>query len=347
MVDYIIRDYAPQDTSSVLALIQEALGGGPTGTRSERFWRWKHLDNPFGSSLVLVAVSPDERIIGVRPFMRWRLRSNSYILEGVRGTDVATDPRYRRGGVFASLTHKAIERAKGDGVSLIFNHPNEKVISGYLKWGWQQISLIRPLIKVLNYPRLAVGLLRSRGRPESSQMLPSRQFLKQDLPPVAEMLSQPNTLESLLQTHSQMLAGRLSTDRTIQYLRWRYSEHPYIDYRVVYRKDSGEVSGCAIVRPNARSGLKEAILNELLLAKPDEDLASSLLNELERCLNADYIVAYFPEGTFERHILRTHGFHQAPIGVRHFMVNVLASRLPKDPLQFANWYLSLGDLEVF
>jgi hypothetical protein len=57
-----IRAYEPGDEDEVLALLTASLGGGPTGARSAPFFRWKHLDNPFGRSLMLVATT-DGRVI--------------------------------------------------------------------------------------------------------------------------------------------------------------------------------------------------------------------------------------------------------------------------------------------
>jgi hypothetical protein len=66
-----IRPFEDDDEPAVLALLDSALEGSPTGRWSPDFFRWKHLDNPFGRSFVLVAVA-GERIVGLRAFMRWR-----------------------------------------------------------------------------------------------------------------------------------------------------------------------------------------------------------------------------------------------------------------------------------
>jgi hypothetical protein len=66
-----IRPFAFADESQVLSLLGAALGGGPAGQRPASFFRWKHLENPFGPSLMLVAEA-DDRIVGLRAFLRWR-----------------------------------------------------------------------------------------------------------------------------------------------------------------------------------------------------------------------------------------------------------------------------------
>jgi len=345
--EFEIRDYQPEDESSVLALVQRGMGGGPTGTRDEIFWRWKHLDNPFGRSLGLVATNHAGQLVGLRIFMRWRFTTGNTTVRAVRAVDTVTHPEYRRYGVFSALTNKAVEQAKNEGVDLIFNTPNNQVLPGYLKLGWNYVSAIRPLVKVLNYPRFVAGLLRSRNKRQSSQQLSGEQIFRHRPTSMEEFLSHSEALEELLHHHNQKRDGNLFTDQSLNYLRWRYSEYPYANYAVLPQEKDGKISGIIIMRPNARFGLKEAVLDELLLHTPDEDLAFSLLNDMKRYVSADYIIAYFPHGSFERHILRRYGFHQVPRDSMNFTVNVLSSHLPCNPIILENWGLSLGDLEIF
>jgi hypothetical protein len=69
-----IRSYSDGDETGVLHLLNAALGVGPAGERSAGFFRWKHLNNPFGRSFMLVAEA-DDRIVGLRAFMRWEFVS--------------------------------------------------------------------------------------------------------------------------------------------------------------------------------------------------------------------------------------------------------------------------------
>jgi len=347
LAEYEIREYQPGDESPILALIQQGLGDGPSGTRDERFWRWKHLDNPFGSSIAFVATNGVGQIIGLRAFMRWRLKAGNTIIRAVRPVDTVTHPEYRRYGVFSALTRKAVNRSKDSGVDLIFNTPNNAVLPGYLKLGWNYVSMVRPLVKVLNHPRFVAGIIRSRNKRPSSEQLSPEQFFQHELSSIAELLTPPETFEQLLHLHSQTKGGHLSTDRSLDYLRWRYCEYPYVNYVALCQERNGMLSGCIILRPNMRFGLKEIILDEMFLSENDEGLAFSLLDELKRCLKADYIIAYFPRRSFQREVLCRHGFHQVPRGGQNFIVKPLASYLPCDPATLTSWDLSLGDLEIF
>ena len=88
----------------MLDLLDASLGGGPAGRRPPEFFTWKHLDNPFGRSLPAWWPRHDDRLIGLRAFMRWRLAAGDRDLTAVRAVDAATHPDFQGMGVFSRLT---------------------------------------------------------------------------------------------------------------------------------------------------------------------------------------------------------------------------------------------------
>src|SRR5690606_39385473 len=52
-----IRSATPADVPEILDVLRAALGEPPGLQRTEALWNWKHVDNPFGPSIVLVAES--------------------------------------------------------------------------------------------------------------------------------------------------------------------------------------------------------------------------------------------------------------------------------------------------
>ena len=122
----------------MLDLLTTSLGGGPAGERPAAFFRWKHLDNPFGRSLMLVAES-EGTIVGLRAFLRWEFHAAGVLVSAVRAVDTATHPRLRRRGLFSRMTGEALTALEGQS-DLVFNTPNEKSLPGYLKLGWREMG---------------------------------------------------------------------------------------------------------------------------------------------------------------------------------------------------------------
>jgi hypothetical protein len=309
-------------------------------------WRWKHIANPFGRSKTLVATDASDRIIGLRAFLRWELLDGETRLKAVRAVDTATHPDVRRAGLFTRMTKQALDEVRDEGVSLVFNTPNDKSLPGYLKLGWREVGLVSPLVKVLSYPRFAFGLARHRISPSGDVQRSESDFYRLDPPPPAGAVFSDSSLADLIERDAQVWNGAFRTNRSIEYMRWRYGCHPTIPYRAMVSTAGGRPEGCVVFRTSNRFGLKEVVISELLLSRPDTLLARELISELRGRLRADYLVAYFPAGSFQRTALEKQGFKRTPRGGMTLATNLLDGDRPH--LHAVNgWGLTLGDLEFF
>ena len=133
-----IRAAEDSDIPSIVALLKLSLGESLM-PKSEVFWRWKHIENPFGKSPVLLAFDED-KLIGVRAFMRWEWSASGKIIKAVRAVDTATHPDFHGMGIFSKLTAHLVDQCRDSGVDVIFNTPNKKSLPGYLKMGWYRVG---------------------------------------------------------------------------------------------------------------------------------------------------------------------------------------------------------------
>ena len=153
----MVRPFAADDLPRVLDLLEASLGGGPAGRRQPELFRWKHLENPFGPSFMLVA-EHEGRLVGLRAFMRWRFTAFGDRLEAARAVDTATHPDYQGMGIFTRLTLALLEVIDGH-VDLVFNTPNAKSGPGYLKMGWSEVGRLPVAVR----PRRPLRLLGRRA----------------------------------------------------------------------------------------------------------------------------------------------------------------------------------------
>lgn len=345
--EYIIRGYQPADEGAVLDLLRLSLGESAILQRSSPLWLWKHISNPFGPSFVRVACDEDDQLIGMRAFMRWEFMIGDRLVKAVRAVDTATHPDYRRMGIFSALTKQVVGDAQGDGVDFIYNTPNQEVLPGYLKLGWRHVNKIQPLVKVLNYPVFAMGLLRSRLSRASHPHL-SAEFFREEPLSVATFLERKQATETLIEQDAQLwdAQGRIRTRRSWEYIHWRYASHPTIPYFSVFLEHSGDLQGCIIFRTKTRYGLKEIVLCEMFLAEPNWELGIALLEQLRAGVRADYLISHFPQGIIHRQTLTRWGFRATPKTGINFAVRMLDTNLSKDPYLFDSWGLTMGDLEL-
>ena len=134
-----IRTARSDDRAAVLELLASSLNWVPNEL-FDRFFAWKHEQNPFGVSPAWVAVD-GTRIVGFRTFVRWEYQNpDGRPRRAVRAVDTATHPDYQGRGIFNRLTLHALDALRSEGVDFVFNTPNDKSRPGYLKMGWREVG---------------------------------------------------------------------------------------------------------------------------------------------------------------------------------------------------------------
>lgn len=317
MIDFEFREAEDSDVPAILKTLRLALGETPLLRRTPELWHWKHRDNPFGKSIVLVAVSREGTIAGVRALMKWKLETrDNGLIEAVRPVDTATHPDFVRRGIFRRLTMSAIEIARGIGVQLIFNTPNQKSAPGYLDMGWQRVGGVGVQV----CPRLGRTIEVQLGeRPQIAKWIPEAHEISR-LPPGADG---PR--------------ARMRTTQDLDYLEWRYQKHPFASYGWV----PGTRGGGVVVRASERKGRAELVASDLL-GLPDP----TAIRTASRLSNARYIAGWFSGGTPRRRASVAGGLVPVP-GIRTLQLVAHAlTDLPVDPFALASWDLSTSDLEL-
>jgi GNAT superfamily N-acetyltransferase len=227
-----IREALERDIPAIVDLLKSSLGEGLM-PKSERYWRWKHLDNPFGRSPVLLCLE-DGKLIGVRAFMRWEWRNHGQIYRALRAVDTATHPEHQGKGIFKKLTLSLVDNCRQHGDHLIFNTPNQQSRPGYLKMGWLEagrlpirVNLVRPFSMLYNY----VSKKTKENHPAGG---------------IDYYLEHPG-LESLLEQHCQQ-TKTIVTSVSPDYLKWRYLKVPVASYVATGVERGNELTGLIIGR---------------------------------------------------------------------------------------------------
>lgn len=258
--DVVVRGTSVGDADSIVELAARSLGWAGD-ERDRAFFRWKHLDNPFGPSPGWAAFDGGQ-MVAFRTLLRWRLDGAGGQAGVVRAVDTATDPEYQGRGLFRQLTTVAVDELTGAGVAAVFNTPNDQSRPGYLEMGWSVVG--RPTLMVQpSGPVSLVRMARARVAAEKWSL------------PVS--IGEPATA---LDAPVPALSHRWATPRSPEYLAWRYGFEP-LHYRAV------EVAGGACVfRVRRRGGLREVAICEWLSERPDPRAVRRLVRSV-----GDYAVA--------------------------------------------------------
>jgi len=321
-----LRTFEPGDRGNVLTLLAASLGRADD-PRFDLLFAWKHEQNVFGRSAMLVAADGDA-IVGFRALMRWQFERDGRVVEAVRAVDTATHPDYRGGGVFTRLTMGAVDRVHDEGVSFVFNTPNDQSRPGYLKMGWHEVGRL-PIAVRPRSVRSAVRMVRSREPAErwsepSTAGEAASQFL----------LASAGTIAALLA--SQRGSRGVHTVRSPEYLAWRYGAE-FLGYRVLVARRGAE-HGLVIFRVRRRGAARELVLDELLVPDGDPRLAAALLETLAVSANADYIIRIDNRPASAGRFLRLP--RQGPMLTWRAVCD---ARMPA----LADFELTMGDVELF
>lgn len=319
-----VRMYRDEDLPAVLDLLRASLGESSLLQRTPELFQWKHLDNPFGRSVMLVA-EVDDTIVGLRAFMQWQLDYGADIVRCGRAVDTATHPGYLRRGIFRRLTMEALDVAHDIGIQLVFNTPNERSRAGYLTMGWSDVGPVRVIARP--HP---TRLLRIRRR-----LFPSLDELVPAATPIASDSRGDIEIADEVPGGEPVPLG-LRTPRSNPYLRWRFAGHPTARYGAVVRS-----AGAAVLRANLRNGRSELVISDALGPNPTEAVRSAV-----RMSKADYDVAAFPPGSPGRRAARRAGMLAVPGIAALRLVARPVDGLEIDVLNPKSWRLALSDVEL-
>jgi len=208
----IIRKSNPFDKVAMVTLLKQSLGEGIL-KKTTSIWNFKHEENHFGSSYVLLAFDSDI-LIGLRALMQWRWQLNDKVWQAYRAVDTATHPQYQGKGIFKKLTLHALDEVRYQSDCFVFNTPNKKSLPGYLKMGWKivdsiPIAIVPTLFYVIPYLFINRKKLKNSINNEALQELCNKQNLE---------LSKKNCI---------------FTPKSVAYLKWRYEDNPMQDYVIV------------------------------------------------------------------------------------------------------------------
>jgi GNAT superfamily N-acetyltransferase len=324
------RPFQSRDEDGVLELLRVAFGQWPRdiqGVTPREFFRWKHVDGPFGPSILVVAEARGA-IIGLAAYLPWQFRAGEEVISTMRGVDFAVHPSYRRRGV--SMAMRATANFPSN-AAFVWSNPNDQSRPGGLSWGQREVRNLPHFVRPGRQPRVTLQRTFAKG-----SKMPQQVSVEADT--AAEIL-RDGARVSLLLTRAQDPGYRLKTAKDLAYLRWRYGQ--LVEYRAIHA-DAGEGAGGIVIFRTRRHGrLWVSHICELFAEQDDRGTVRHLIHRVSDAAPADLISCSFPSRTSAA----LAGFVPHPTG-KVVMVYPLQPNLAPDPTQRGSWALSLGDFDL-
>lgn len=304
----MVRAGTPDDIPGIIDLLKASLGE-KLMPKTEAFWRWKHVENPFGKSEVLLAFEGDA-MVGLRVFMLWEWAAGDKIFRSVRAVDTATHPAHQGKGIFRTLTLALVDKCKSDGVDFVFNTPNQSSKPGYLKMGWRESGRLKLKIRPRFFP--------SAKSATFDKMYP----WSPDWAGTFTFAADPD-----------ILTTRVSSE----YLDWRYGTNPAIRYHLVVEPASQPRFAVVFRLKGGKLGTEFRICDAFLSEPKLEKEMSSHVAQVIRQSGSNFV-------SWNSTKVKLGSLTSLPVGP---MVTVLPMSPRSTGVNINTWSPSIGDLEVF
>ena len=323
-----ICEATESDIPEIVNLLKLSLGESLM-PKSERYWRWKHLENPFGTSPVLLCKEGKE-LIGVRAFMRWEWVYQGQIYRALRAVDTATHPDHQGKGIFKKLTLALADQCTKRGDHFVFNTPNKQSKPGYLKMGWEEvarlpirISMHKPFRMAMNFVTTVTNEIKIETKSTSYYLAHAR-------------------LSDLIQDHQQQVK-KMTTMTSAPYLVWRYMRVPVASYVAIGEGKGAELTGLIIGRiKETRFGRELRITDHFLNANSTgRELMQNLKEKIDEW-KIDYTTVTGTISPFTQKLLQFKAKAGPMVTIRS--LSMLDLKILRG---FNQWSPSLGDLELF
>jgi lipopolysaccharide/colanic/teichoic acid biosynthesis glycosyltransferase/GNAT superfamily N-acetyltransferase len=321
---WIVRDWREGDQERILELINLVQPHVPF---SEERWMWQYGEGPRGFNRAWVCEDA-EKIVGFAGLVRHRWYIHGRQQDCYMPNDAMTHPDYRHQGMHAAVFTKMMEYIRSTDAPMCYVLPNEKSIKEVENQGWT---------KAFPIPHVVREIQPAEGR--SSK--------------VAAGVDEITVFDSRADRLSESLKDRFHfcLVRDSNYLNWRYVRKPDDKYRIFCVCRGDDLLGYMVFKlyregsDTARSHIVD------LLVRPEEEEAVESLVGMAVNLSVEtksrtLSCWMLPQSPWHNYLM-ANGFETQRTS-RHMCAYVNSPAVIKAEVsEPTNWYLTMGDSDVF
>lgn len=313
------RPYSPRDESAILDLFQTSFGK----EMGAEYWQWRFRDNPTGQ--IMVELAWDEDTLAAHYAV-------SPVVLTVKGHDqitalsmtTMTHPHYRGRGLFPTLSTRLYKRLRQQNYLMVWGFPNNQSHWTFInRLVWKDIYEIPMFhLNIENLPTI----------PEVSKC-------------IVELSAFDRRFDSL------WVKVRLDNDiwvkRDQKYLNWRYILNPEHEYNILAYIDGNELLGYAVFK---EYNFHIDIVDILTVRdnKIGRELILAILDISHQRGKIKGIDIWLPVHQPLHYQLEKIGFINS-VPVTYFGTRVInnVGLTGADFTTFSNWYIQMGDSDVY
>ena len=326
MSDIRFRFVAPSDLPSILELFRKAY---PGRTIPERYYRWQFFETPVLPLSSVVAMNGNRIVAHAGYTARVAKLNGCQSILFIKQTSMS-DPTVRGSGIYSRLLNWASQALEQRDGHLVLSYPNGnnhpiQILRHDYKDIYQIPALVRPAQKRGG----------EKGSPNSD-----------------------NFPEAAVYTFSQeinvLADGCLSSCdyalmRTVDYFKWRYAKRPDINYRICEMRMAGQLKAMLIWKYYPPH-VPDRIMVVEWLSYADDESGSTVFEQLEDHADRNGLAIYIWQNVYQRlrHKLLEKRGYKLKEPIIYFGGFPLLNEEHIGPFNdYRNWYVSMGDVDIF
>lgn len=309
------RNYKPGDEVRIIDLFRLSFNR----EMENAFWEWRYKDNTAAGKYIRLAFD-SETMAAHYALSPSRLYVNGQVYQSALSMTTMTHPEYRGLKLFTTLAKELFEENR-EALDVVYGVPNENSLKGFVQYlDFKLIAGIKML--ELNY-------------------IPGKGYKDGGCRKVKAFDSRFDKLMSEAAKRYRIIVARDSA-----YLNWRFFSNPQNKYTVYSYEENGEILGYVVTKKyRAAASLTGDIVDVLAV---NSNVFVKLIGKVIGEFNAEGITAIktWMNDPELLKVLEKLGFRETEES-HHFIVRNNSGRLPDDIFDFGNWYITMGDIDIF
>jgi predicted acetyltransferase len=321
---WIYRSYKKGDEIEILNLFEKVFGKKMVLD----FWKWRFVENPFGRGMINLLFD-NNLLIGHYAVIPMGVQVKNNLIQAVFAMTTMTHPDYQRQGIFSYLAGETYREAAKRGFKFVYGFPNKNAHYGLVKkLDWKDLGRI-----TFFYKELRKDLLTSISQNGN----------------VYEIKNFDNTVDLLWNKIKKNYC--VIVPRTKDFLNWRFIKNPDTNYKIYSIKDKEKMLGYVVLKLYKREN--EEIGHIVDILGGNDSIIEKLLQVSYNYFfgnNIKKILCWIQDSYSPSALMKKEGFIRKDFDAEtYFGVKILSEKdnSLKEVECFNNWYLTMGDSDVF
>ena len=318
--ELIIRNYQEGDEYGILDLFKDSFNK----KMNISFWKWRYANNPWDNEMISLAIHKN-KIIGHYAVCPVAIKDLENIEMGALSMTTMTHPNYRGMGIFPLLAKNIYDICRKKDYFLIYGFPNEMSYEGFVqKLGWVGAGKM----KIYQFESQDIDLNNSKNHEINE--------IKGKVPECS--LFDKNKLKS-----------DFSIIRDEKYYNWRFINSPSKKrYSLYFIEENNKIRGIFVLKVfnngNERIGhIIDWFIEDSLYFEAIINFSKNFFFKK----NIPKFSLWAMENQASRYNLQLLSKSTHMMESTYFGYKILSQKIPSKKLDYKNFYICMGDSDVF